>query len=211
MVTAFKSDKTFFIKASALYLSSTRLVKNLRSSISFSFIPYIIQLKLGGMVYRLTVFVMRFMSICKCYDHGIKLLEVDLAVVIHVDFANDWLPNVICCGSVLAKDTCDLIRIYGATSILIENTEGSSHICLVHRLSLVDSCSAPLRKVDAATAISVCFVEDFNRALFHNLTVRRSIQLAVCMDKFELRYRTVSTFIELVEALAHLLMLLLRH
>jgi len=58
----------------------------------------------------------------------LELLEVDLAIAVHIDLFDDFLPDTFVSCSVLSKDSSDLGRINSATVIIVEELECSSHV-----------------------------------------------------------------------------------
>ena len=143
------------------------------------------------------------------FEHENELFEGDLAVPIDVDLLDNIMPNLLRLCHVVAEDTSDLTGVNGATPIFVKESECSSQVWLIQKLSLIDGRRAPLTEVDGSASIDICVSEHLLGALIDFLALVIRIEDAIGTLKFVELDHAVSIGVELVEGVSHGPLLLL--
>ena len=103
----------------------------------------------------------------------------------------------------MAQDSSDLTGINGTTTIFVKESERSSQVRLIQKLSLIDSRRAPLTEVDRAASIDIRVSEHLLGALIDFLALVVGVEDAIGTLKLVELDQAVSIGVELVEGVAH--------
>lgn len=148
-------------------------------------------------------------AICKLLKHDLKLFKVNLAIPVDINFGDYVLPDLLLLTDVVTEDGCDFLRLDRATSVFVEQFEGSKHVRLAQEFNLVDCSRAPLAEIDLSTSINVSLIENFICAFIYFYSVELGVQGTVGFEELISLDQTVAILIKLVEGIAQFLLLLL--
>lgn len=142
--------------------------------------------------------------------HELELCEVDLAVSIGVNLCDDCSPDTLFFVDVVAKDGCDFVSLDGATTVFIEEFEGSLHVLSINELVLINGGDTPLAKVDGGASIGIGQIKYFVGAMDDLFVVFSArIELSIGVDELVLGDDAITVSIKLVEAGSEFFVLLL--
>ena len=142
-------------------------------------------------------------------EHLNEFFEGDLAVTIDVNLCDNVLPDLLGLCHVVAQDSSDLTGINGTTSIFVKESERSSQVRLIQKLSLVNGRRAPLSEVDRAASINIRVFEHLLGALINFLALVVRIKDTIGPLKLVELDQAVPISVELVEGVSHGPLLLL--
>lgn len=101
----------------------------------------------------------------------------------------------------MAQNVGDLLGFDRATTVSVEECEGSSHVLLIEQSVLVDRSRAPLAKVDCTAMVSVCVHENLPCTLIDNFERHAGMQLSEAVNELIFLDQTVTVLVPLIERL----------
>lgn len=158
----------------------------------------VVQISLTSVDHMLGAGTMTFIR--EPHKHLPEFVKVNLAITVDVNFADNALEHVPILVHVVAKDRSDLFGLNGATTILVEQVEGSPHVRLAKQLLLLDGGRAPLIKVDLPTTVDIGHLKDLESACIYYFLIVVRVEATVATHELIARDDAVTILIELEES-----------
>lgn len=129
---------------------------------------------------------MRFLSIstCELGHHFFKFLKINKTIAVKVDLLYNFVPHCRVFAHVVAENLSHFLSRDGTSSITVKHLKCLLQVLFVQKNALVNSCRAPLTKVNVTVLVHICSLEEGSSLFVNFLGLQVWVHFLVGTDEF---------------------------